>query len=211
MMKQIKKICLWSLIILFTILIIYNLYNMINIKILKKNMTSIFGYSLLEVMSSSMEPTILKEDFIIINQHDKEYKKGDIITFYDKNNMLVTHRIVKVEHDHVITQGDHNKTRDGLLSKKKIVGKYVFRIPGAGKVVSLLKNPLVIMIVIILIILVCAMEVEKEEYQEFLKYKNEKRKIREEQAYLSAGQHKKGRKNNHKKKKKRAKRKQRRG
>ena len=175
-------------------------------------MTSIFGYSLLEVMSSSMEPTISKKDFIIINQHDMEYKKGDIITFYDKNNMLVTHRIIKVKRDHVVTQGDHNKTEDGLLEKKKIVGKYVFRIQGAGKVVALLKNPLIIILVIVLIILLCAMEVEKEEYQEFLQYRNEKRRREEKQkSNSSAHQHKKGRKNNHKKKKKRAKRKQRRG
>ena len=189
---------------------------------LKKDMTSIFGYTLLEVMSSSMEPTISKEDFIIISRHDKKYKKGDIITFYDNSKMLVTHRIIKIEKNKILTKGDHNKTEDNAISKEKIVGKYVFRIKGGGKVITLLKNPLIITIIVILIVLLCALEAEKnmipliendQEYQEFLDYKNGKT-IENEGAVektTPVTNIRKKNKNNHKKKKKRAKRKQRRG
>lgn len=224
-MKRIKKICLIVLISIVSLLIFYNLYNIINTKILKKDMTSIFGYSLLEVMSSSMEPTILKEDFIIIDCNYRQYKKGDIITFYDHANMLVTHRIIKIEDGKIITQGDHNKTEDGTVLKKNVVGKYVFRIKGGGKVVALLKNPIIILIVIILIVLLSVFEAEKEmsfsdvmddDYQEFLKYKKNKSKIPKEvemvekEAGISSFKNVKH-KNNRKKRKKRAKRKQRRG
>lgn len=185
-------------------------------------MTSILGYTLLEVMSSSMEPTISKEDFIIINHHDKKYKKGDIITFYDDSKMLVTHRIIKIENNKIITKGDHNKTEDDAISKEKVVGKYVFRIKGGGKVVAHLKNPFIIIIVVILIILLCALEADKnltsfvkneQEYQEFLNYKRKKPKENKEiveKLTLVTNITKKN-KNNNNKKKKRAKRKQRRG
>ncbi len=221
-MKRIKKVFLLILTILLSLLILYNLYNVINLKILKKDLTFIQGYALLEVMSRSMEPTILKNDFIVINKNDKEYKKGDIITFYDNKGMLVTHRIIDVKKSHVITQGDHNKTEDGLLSKKKIVGKYSFRIKGAGKVIALLKNPVVAIIIIILIILISMMQSENQVmleendqvYQEFLKYKNKKEILEERPEVVKLDENsnrRKKHKNNHKKRKKRAKRKQRRG
>ena len=67
-MKRIKKVFLLILTILLSLLILYNLYNVINLKILKKDLTFIQGYALLEVMSRSMEPTILKNDFIQNNK-----------------------------------------------------------------------------------------------------------------------------------------------
>lgn len=221
-MKRIKKVCITVLIIILSLLILYNIYNIFNVKVLKKDMTSIFGYTLLEVMSSSMEPAISKEDFIIINQQDKKYKKGDIITFYDDSKMLVTHRIIKIEKDKILTKGDHNKTEDNAILKEKIVGKYVLRIKGGGKVVTLLKNPFIIIIVVILIILLSALDAEKnmtplveneQEYRDFLNYKDgkvEENKKENEQLATTANITKK-KKNNHKKRKKRAKRKQQRG
>ena len=56
----------------------------------------------------------------------KEFKEKDIVT-YKKDNKYVTHRIIKIEGDKVITKGDANNVEDPPINKKDIIGKYVYK------------------------------------------------------------------------------------
>ena len=70
------------------------------------------------------------------------YKKGDIITF-QKDNILVTHRIDEKLQNGFITKGDANNVPDTKeVSINDIVGKTLFVIPKAGKLVFYLRTPL---------------------------------------------------------------------
>ena len=78
-----------------------------------------------EVMSGSMETGIHKGDYIVVKK-DNHYNIDDVVT-YIRDNHYITHRIVKINGDKIITKGDANNTEDEEINKSDIVGKYVFR------------------------------------------------------------------------------------
>ncbi len=132
-----------------------------------------------------MEPTIKIGDLIVINTNEENYGIGDIITFRDINGSFVTHRIISIEDNVMVTQGDANDSVDEEMSVSSIVGKYTMRIPGAGKLITSLKNPLVMTLILAIGVLVCFLvstddELKPidltEEEKEFLEFKKNKEK-----------------------------------
>lgn len=186
-MKRVKKILFAILSILLGLILMFSIYNFISIKVLHKDLASINGYALLEVVSGSMEPTIHKGDMIIINTKEKNYKENDIITFRGKENEFVTHRIISIDKDMMITKGDNNNTEDDAIKTSNIVGKYVTKIPGGGRILASFKNPFTLAMIFIIGLLACILlstdsdgkpilEQDEKEFQEFLKNKNEIKK-----------------------------------
>ena len=78
-----------------------------------------------KVMTGSMETGIHSGDYILVKK-SSNYKKGDVIT-YMKDGNYITHRIVKIENNKIITKGDANNVEDEAIEKEDIVGKYVFK------------------------------------------------------------------------------------
>jgi len=184
-MKLLKKILLTLIIIFLVPLVTFNVYNFVSIKLLHKDLALIDGYAVLEVISGSMEPTIKIGDLIVINTNEENYGIGDIITFRDINGSFVTHRIISIEDNVMVTQGDANDSVDEEMSVSSIVGKYTMRIPGAGKLITSLKNPLVMTLILAIGVLVCFLvstddELKPidltEEEKEFLEFKKNKEK-----------------------------------
>ena len=193
-MKRIKKVVFVILSILLGLVLAFNIYNFISIKVMHKDLASINGYAMLEVVSGSMEPTILKGDIIIINTKDKDYKENDIITFRGKEGEFVTHRIIKINDKTMITKGDNNNSEDDPIKTSSIVGKYVTKINGGGRILSSFKNPFTMVMIFIIGLLGCVLlstdsdgkpilEQDEKEFQEFLKSKNEtKKEVKEEKS-----------------------------
>lgn len=186
-MKILKKVLIAILVIFFALVMIYNIYKFICINILKKDMATINGYVTLEVVSGSMEPTINKGDLIIVDTKIKEYKKNDIVVFYDKEGSFITHRIISINDKEMITKGDNNNTEDEPTSVNKIVGKYVKRINKGQKILYALKSPLVTVLILINGVLICifvsidrqgniVLDEEEKEYGQFKKYLDHKNK-----------------------------------
>lgn len=142
-------------ILLIILLIAFNVYNYINVKVLKNDLTTIKGYAILEVVSGSMEPTIKIGDIIVIDTHSPKYEINDIITFYDVNGSFVTHRIVDVNGGKMITKGDNNNSVDQDMDIDYIVGKYLFKIPFLGAFLNVFRNPLYLGLILIIGILFC--------------------------------------------------------
>ena len=98
-----------------------------------------FKYYLSSIASDSMYPALKRGDGIIIkkltDEEKEELKVGDIIAFYD-NNVIVTHRIIKIDkrtETQFITKGDNNNTKDITKQKKDdIIGIVKIRIPLIG-------------------------------------------------------------------------------
>lgn len=95
---------------------------------------SVFGKSILNVVTGSMEPTLHEGDYIITKKVSPEsLKKNDIISFYsrqeDIKGRLVTHRIIEACDDgSFITKGDANEIADTVpVRAEDIVGKYTGR------------------------------------------------------------------------------------
>ena len=127
-----------SLILIF--LLIFNVLNIINYKILKKDYTSFFDYSSAVVVTGSMADTININDLVLIKSFDK-YQVNDIIMF-KKNNNFVTHRIVEETPEGFITKGDANNAPDEwIVSADEIAGKSIKIIPKVGYVMDFCKTP----------------------------------------------------------------------
>lgn len=104
------------------------------------------------VMSGSMEPTIGTGSFLLVNENDKEIEEGDIIAF-QKEKMLIAHRVVKVTDRGYITKGDANDSIDaGEITNASIKGTAYFWIPKVGYAVKWLAS----ITGIICIITICA-------------------------------------------------------
>ena len=148
-MNILKKIIKGLVGLVLVVVILYNIYNFINIKILKNDFTTVNGYSVLEVISGSMVPTIKIGDLIVIDTNVKKYKVNDIVTFYDVNGSFVTHRIIDIKDNNMmITKGDNNNTQDEAISMDNIVGRYVKKIPFVGMMLTSFKSPVFLVVIL---------------------------------------------------------------
>ena len=108
-----------------------------------------FGYGLANVLSGSMEPTFSKGTLLLVKK-ESSYKTGDIVV-YQTDRELIVHRIIEIDGDVVVTQGDANNAADQPFEKEQIKGVVIGWIPFLGNVAGILKTPAGI-----LLVLVCA-------------------------------------------------------
>lgn len=200
-MKVVKSILSKLIYTILIILVIYNIYNYVCVNFLRQDLPTINGYGVLEVVSGSMEPTIGVGDLIVVNTNYDELKEKDIITFYDGNGSFVTHRIIDIVDDEFITKGDNNNSEDqDRVKREKVVGKYITRINGMGRIMAAFKSPITMILILVIGILVCVLvstdkfgnpiiTEEEKEYEEFLKYRDEKenKKVSKETSKKSDG------------------------
>ena len=141
-MKRIKKLLP---VLRMTFLIIVSL--VVGIKIYSWNARSLtgnvlpmpFGYGAALVLTGSMEPTIMADELIIVQAQD-DYEVGDIVV-YQTGRILVVHRIVDMDGETVITQGDANNAKDAPLELAHIKGRVIAHFPNMGTLVRILKTP----------------------------------------------------------------------
>ena len=112
-----KIVYILFLVILFTIFFM-NILSLFNI--------SFFGLRIYKVGSGSMEPYLKIDDIIIITK-SKNYKINDVITYKNNNKEYITHRIISITNDEIITKEDANNTPDDPITKDDIVGKYIYK------------------------------------------------------------------------------------
>ena len=132
--------------IIFAILIIYVL-NIVYFRVVKKEkLPRVFNYYVFKVITGSMEDTIKVNDYIIVKK-TKNVKVNDIVTF-ERDGVFITHRIIKIDGDKIITKGDANNAEDDPITKDMILGKYVKTTKLLGFIV---KNKIIIITVLLLI------------------------------------------------------------
>ncbi len=91
------------------------------------------GWNLYVVQSDSMTPTFAARD-LIITMPVEQVHVGDIVTF-QHGNELVTHRVVAIEDERIITKGDANDTVDVQpVTFSHVEGAYLLKVPYAGYV-----------------------------------------------------------------------------
>ncbi len=146
----------------------------------KKNdgIPKIFGKSYLTVVSNSMNTTneeynfkgFKRGDMIVIERYqwveasNMRFEVGDIITFRDvdenNNYFYNTHRIIKVNNDHYVTQGDvanklgYSQDPDGQHAEKvyfhEVVGSYQKTIRNVGFIFIFLQSTIGFLIIIVI-------------------------------------------------------------
>ena len=107
------------------------------------------SYSLFVVSSGSMEPTIKVGSLIVVNK-EYEIKEQKIITFY-RQSQPITHRIVKIDGNQIITKGDANVANDPwTIQKDEIIGEVIITIPYIGYVLFFVRKYYFIVILFML-------------------------------------------------------------
>ena len=182
-MKVVKKIFRWIFdIILFIILAIALImaYNHIQINIKGNTYTTMLGYSAFEVATGSMSNTIEIGDVILVKliEPNEPVSENEIVVF-TQDTTLVTHRIIKINGDQIITKGDANNTQDDPISRGQIIGKVVKIIPNVKMWKEIILTPKVLIPSSISILLLWI----------FFSYDKEKdvkktKKVIEEQEYI---------------------------
>ncbi len=125
------------MILLIAILCFYAL--MSNTSNKKQMLPMPFGVGAAVVLSGSMEPEFSVGDLIIFTERSS-YEKGDVVVF-DDDSMIVTHRIVSITKEEVITKGDANNAEDFPIKPEQIKGKVLFVIPLVGYAINAIKTP----------------------------------------------------------------------
>ena len=159
--KTIKKFFKTLLLACLIILLTMNLIMLYKQNIKKEEIPRVWGISVFNIVSESMEPTINVNDLIVIKKSEgEEIKKGDIITYKKKDGTIVSHRVVRIKKENgqnvYTTKGDNNNVEDEeKIKQNQVHGRYLFKISGAGNFVEeLQKNNGLISVALILIIFV---------------------------------------------------------
>ena len=141
-LKKTISIILNILITVVLLLLVLVTYNYAQTKMMKKDYTNFFGYTVFSVLTGSMMPTINVGDIILVDIKDEQdnFNVQDMIVF-KQDNAIVTHRIVKVDENKIITKGDANNTTDEPITKENIIGKVIKIIPNVEIWKKVLTSP----------------------------------------------------------------------
>lgn len=111
----------------------------------------ISGYQLKTVLSGSMEPGIQTGSIIAVKPIEGEERnnltKGDVITFMESEDKLVTHRIIDIqtsgENVMYTTKGDNNNAPDSnpVLAENVVAVYNGFTIPYLGYISTFAQSP----------------------------------------------------------------------
>lgn len=117
--KDLLRIIAYFFLFLLVSLCIYTFFA---IDIMKKDYVNVFGYTYFTVSTGSMSGTIEVNDIIFVKVTDKA-NVGDVITFKNKKDEIITHRVIQRLDDTYITQGDVNNVADDPVPKEDVIGK----------------------------------------------------------------------------------------
>lgn len=136
------------LLVLVAIIVGINFYTINASKIAGNSVPMPFGVGSAVVLSGSMEPEISVGDLLIVSKQES-YEVGDVVVFQD-GKLAVTHRIVSISENEVITRGDANNIDDDPITLDDIKGAVVCVIPCVGRLVNMIKTPLGTLVIIAL-------------------------------------------------------------
>ena len=153
-LRNILAIILDIVIAIITILIIIAAIYVVQTKVQHKQNANIFGYTAFEVVTGSMSGTIEIGDLVIVKITDS-VEPNDIIV-YQQEDHFVTHRVLEINGENIVTKGDANSSKDLPISNKQVLGKVAIVIPKVGIWKKVLTTPSVLIAIIITVILITA-------------------------------------------------------
>lgn len=152
---------------------------------------NILGTEFFSVQTDSMYPTLLPGDLVIARAvtDPSKLEKGDIITYWTVINgerVLNTHTIHEIYDGGGFrifsTKGDNNTSVDPLtVHESEVVGEYVFRIAGLGKVFDYLQTSTGFLLVIVLPVFLFFLYHLIQFFRVLFEYQNVKNRIRYEE------------------------------
>ena len=103
--------------------------------------------TIMMVQGQSMLPTILPGSLVVAKEAP-EYQIDDIVAYEQKErgaSKVIVHRIIDVHEQGFIIQGDNNPRKDvGYPAEDVILGKVLFSTPYVGDILSMFREPVVL-------------------------------------------------------------------
>lgn len=155
--------------ILLVLIVILNLYTIVAKLITKKDTIPVLGITSAIVDTGSMDGNrkgSIPAKSIIFLVKAREYRVDDVIMFQGSGKTPVTHRIIGIDEDGFITQGDANNAPDqDRVKDSQIYGKVFFKIPYIGYLIAWMKTPLgsMALVVVCFLLIGAPMIFKKEE------------------------------------------------
>lgn len=108
---------------------------------------TLFGHQMYFIRTGSMSPYLEPGDVIISKKYDGGEliagKDGDVVTYYGNMNgtvELITHRVIEVDGDKVVTQGDFNNVADLPITKDDIEAVMVHKTVVIDKIYKIIST-----------------------------------------------------------------------
>ena len=200
-MESKKKVTILGVIkgIIISILLVIlmlNVYVMVQAKAKPNSVPSVFGYKPFIVLSGSMETEIFVGDLVIVKEVEPAtLRVNDIIAFRDSENLVTTHRIVNIVNTDkgrcFETKGDNNNTKDNsIVCPESVEGKYHSKISKIGNAILFIQQPLGFAVMMMSLFIICIFiyfisnrninkQISNEELKEFEEFKKAKAKQEE--------------------------------
>ena len=175
--RSFKSILRYFFLIFISFVVGINIYTINASRIVGNAVPMPFGIGAAVVLSGSMEPVINVDDLVIVVKTDN-FEVGDIIVFQE-GRIAITHRIVEINDEYVITRGEANNTNDTPLSYEQIKGKVIMVIPYVGYVIHKIQTPLGTFLIIGLAIMLFELSFINKKEQDNNELEEIKREIQE--------------------------------
>lgn len=187
-MKNLKRIISILVLIVLIPILFMSTVILVNSYMHPDEIPSFFGWKPFIVLSGSMESKIYPGDIAVVKEVEIEtLKENDIIAF-KSGEVVITHRIVKIEKENgqtkYVTKGDNNNSEDrDYVLPEQIEGKYQFKISRLGNLAMFIQTPtgIVVCLSIPLILLILIQMVESKKSKEDMQEKNDREKYMEEE------------------------------
>lgn len=164
--EKIVNFLLNILLVIFGFVLLISIYTGVQTRVLKKEYSDFFGYSIFEVQTGSMAKTINAGDWILVKLTD-DVGLNDIVT-YKYGEEFITHRIIEVYNGTYVTKGDANSSKDKPISSDQIIGKVVKTVGGFGILRKTIFSPSVLIAIIVTLFLF-SLAFKKKKDESFLK------------------------------------------
>lgn len=152
---------------------------------------SILGIRVLSIQTDSMYPVMVSGDLIFATgvSDSSDLEVGDIITYWtviEGERALNTHRITEIYDGggYLIfaTKGDNNTAEDSLtVHESEVVGKYVGKISGVGKVFDYLQTSTGFLLIVVIPVFLFFIFHLVQFFHVLFEYQNVKNRIKYEQ------------------------------
>lgn len=149
--KKILKIVIDMLTLFVFLILLLIIVSKVKMIFSGKNYFDFFGYSVFNVATGSMEPTLKQNDIILVKKCD-DYVVDDIVTF-ESDGAYITHRIITKRGNDIVTKGDANNTKDVGITIDSVIGKVIKIYHNAGIWQKVMTTPQIIIMVFVTLIL----------------------------------------------------------
>ena len=150
-LKRVLKLIVDILTLIVFLVLLFIIFNKVKSMASGKDYFEVFGYSVFNVATGSMEPAIKQNDVILVHS-ENEYSLGDVVTFKGEK-AYITHRIVNITGSSIVTKGDANNAKDVAITKDDIIGKVIHTYSSLGIWQKVFTTPKTIIMIFITLIL----------------------------------------------------------